>query len=569
MPKKGSEHNSRRLFISMLIIILSLLCIAIPLIISSYKEFIKAQDALIEIKSVGAVADLANKISRERGPANNAMTSAPQDLSKNIQALTQHRLLVDQQMNITFNHLKQAGFLSIANQLKRDLVPTLRIGRQSVDQYLATNTAERQAKQLDHAILDMFDVWDSAHDVLKNVVMQSKSKDSEIAGYYIQILILADLRDQAGRVASNVIAYIAFSEPQPIDNQARSMQTQTQVPYLWDLLNTIQPAKDKTPEFIKLHQQLKSQYIDQCLPIVERLIHESNQGQAYYLNPMQLTTAFSSKFLTVMELQKYLVNYNIAAVEKYKLAERQKFVTTLFVSIICLMAALFTMIYAQRKVFKPLIQARDMIVDLSYRNEQNQQDNKEPHHPKVYSLYGAIQELRKMLRQRDEFEFQLKNIANTDKLTGVSNRLALDEYLKLKQKIPHFFENMGLIMIDIDNFKRINDQYGHILGDSVIVAITESLKENVIHSDLIVRFGGDEFLIILSGFESEQVHIYAEKIRESVFHLNLMAPESMEQLMVSVSIGVSFGAESWIALLEKADRSLLKAKEKGKNAVES
>lgn len=84
-----------------------------------------------------------------------------------------------------------------------------------------------------------------------------------------------------------------------------------------------------------------------------------------------------------------------------------------------------------------------------------------------------------------------------------------------------------------------------------------------------MRFGGDEFLIILSGFESEQVHMYAERIRKSVFHLNLVALESMEQLMVSVSIGVSVSAESWLALLEKADRSLLKANEKGKNAVDS
>lgn len=122
-------------------------------------------------------------------------------------------------------------------------------------------------------------------------------------------------------------------------------------------------------------------------------------------------------------------------------------------------------------------------------------------------------------------------------------------------------------MFNIDNFKPINDQYSHIFGDRVIVAITESLKKNVIYSDLIMRFGGDEFLIILSGFEFEQVHIYAEKIRESVFHLNLVALESMEQLMVSVSIVVSVGAESWLALLEKADKSLFKAKADGRNRV--
>ena len=78
----------------MLIIVLSLLCISIPLIVSSYKEYVKAQHALIEIQSLGAVADLANKISRERGPSNKAMSSSPKERQKNLQDLRTYPVLI-------------------------------------------------------------------------------------------------------------------------------------------------------------------------------------------------------------------------------------------------------------------------------------------------------------------------------------------------------------------------------------------------------------------------------------------------------------------------------------------
>ena len=567
MLKLRSEQISKRLLVSMLIIVLSLLCISIPLIVSSYKEYVKAQHALIEIQSLGAVADLANKISRERGPSNKAMSSSPKERQKNLQDLKEYRQQVDQQIASTFQTLKQAGFTGLTRELKSDLVQSLSLGRQSIDQYIQTPFKERQSKQLDDAILKMFQAWDSSHELLKNVVMQSQNKDSSVANYYTQILILADLRDQAGRVASNVMAYLSFAEPQPSDNIARSLQTQKQVRYLWDLVNTIQPEQDKTPEFIMLHQQVKTEFIDQGLPIVMRLIDESRHHQPYYLTGTQLTDAVSNKFLTVINLQKYLLESSVQVAKAEQNIAQQKFLVTLLVSIISLMAALFTMIYAQRKVFAPLIQARNMIVELSYANARDHTDIAVRKNQETYSLYDAMQKLQNMLKQRDAFEFQLKNIANTDKLTGVSNRLFLDEYLKTVEYLPQHFDYLSLIIIDIDNFKRVNDQYGHIFGDSVIVSVAESLKENVRSTDLIIRFGGDEFLVVIDQIGFEQALISAEKIRESISALDFQLPESDQKLTVSVSIGVAVGAENWIALLEKADKSLFKAKAQGKNVV--
>ncbi|WP_456049165.1 GGDEF domain-containing protein [Acinetobacter stercoris] len=169
--------------------------------------------------------------------------------------------------------------------------------------------------------------------------------------------------------------------------------------------------------------------------------------------------------------------------------------------------------------------------------------------------------------QRDALEFRLKNIANTDRLTGVLNRLALDEYLKRLELEPERFYQLSLIMVDIDNFKAVNDHHGHIWGDTVIVRVAECLKSCVNVSDMIVRFGGDEFLVLIDQMEYEQVLGVAEKIRMEVANLKSMAADSLQDFNVSVSIGVAVGASDWNDLFSQADESLFKAKAKGKNIV--
>ncbi|WP_228731744.1 GGDEF domain-containing protein, partial [Acinetobacter sp. Colony158] len=81
--------------------------------------------------------------------------------------------------------------------------------------------------------------------------------------------------------------------------------------------------------------------------------------------------------------------------------------------------------------------------------------------------------LQRMLQQRDALEFQLRNIANTDALTGVSNRLALDDYLMILSQHPQNLSRLCLMIVDIDNFKRVNDEYGHMVGDQVIQLVAE------------------------------------------------------------------------------------------------
>ena len=569
MREIRSEYLSQKLYIAMSIIILSLCSLSIPLMVKSYRDYIKTNQALTEIQALQAVADLANKISRERAPANKLMSSNQQDFAKHVLELKLYRLTVDEQMQKTLEVLKHSNLPNLDLSLFDRLDEALMQGRQQVDAYAALPREQRNAETMDQAILKMFSAWDRSHDVLKDVIAVSEGKDTAVSNFYVQILLLGDLRDQAGRAASNVMAHVAFKQPIPETNLARSLQTRKQVMYLWELIDTLQPERDKTEEFKVLHQAVYNEFLAKGLLIVERLMNESIYHRPYYLTGTQLTEAIVDKFSTVVELQNYLLKYSVekAIIEKHK--AQNILLTTVGISLISIFAALFTMIYARKRVFSPLIQAREILFDLSHSSlRPNPMDTKDQP-ANVYSLFAAIQQLKQTLQQRDALEFRLKNIAHLDSLTGVANRYALNEYIKLLENQPTQFSETCLMMLDIDHFKQVNDVYGHLVGDQVIQFVAEKLKESIRTSDLLVRYGGDEFIILIENITIERALKIAEKIRCEIYEAKPVDVERCSNLRVSVSVGVAIGANSWMELLEKADRALFQAKEQGKNKVAS
>lgn len=565
--KLRSEQISRRLFLCMLVIIFSISYLSIPLIINSYQEYIRTTQTLTEIISLRSLVKTANKISKERAPSNKVMSSQPQDLAENRQELLEYRKLVDMQIDRTIEVLKHNGFEMIAEDLDTDLKTKLAQARTVVDAYADTPKHQRTSIQFDRAILSMFDVWDESRELLKWLMVQSNSKNSKMSNYFTSILILTDMRDQAGRVASNIMAPVTFDEKISDENRARSLQTQHQAIYLWGLIDTIQPEQSKSPEYVRLYLRVKTEFLDKGLPIISQLLDESKNNEAYFISGTELTDQMVGKFTTVMDLQNYILNDSIEVAEDQNRRAKLQFIFTLCISSLSLLIAIFTMIYAKRRVFGPLINARNMILRLSGTSDElsHMTKNKE----EFFSLFEAIDKLKGMLKQRDTMELQLKQIANSDVLTGVANRLALEEYIAALEAKPEGLSQTCVIAIDIDNFKFVNDQYGHIVGDQVITMIADQLKRNVRTSDLIVRYGGDEFLIVLENIQMDAAKAIAENIRLGVIQENIMIPSMAKAIQVSVSIGIAIGANSWLALLEKADQSLLKAKAKGKNVVET
>lgn len=153
--------------------------------------------------------------------------------------------------------------------------------------------------------------------------------------------------------------------------------------------------------------------------------------------------------------------------------------------------------------------------------------------------------------------------ANQDSLTKIHNRRFFNFFLTklLKDKTPH-----TLILIDIDNFKQLNDTQGHHHGDYVLKVIATILKDFTRTSDVVARYGGDEFAIILPRISKQESKNIAERIRNNVLVNHKLLPYPI----ISVSIGIAAYPEDAMSteeLLKKADSALYKAKERGKNYV--
>jgi len=166
----------------------------------------------------------------------------------------------------------------------------------------------------------------------------------------------------------------------------------------------------------------------------------------------------------------------------------------------------------------------------------------------------------------------LKNSAITDSLTGVYNRKGLELFLITAMRKYELFDNYGfsIIIFDIDNFKRINDTYGHIFGDKVLKLICKIFIENTEENDQIFRYGGEEFIILLHHVNKNEGFRIGNRLKKLVEKNNFPPPLGMKKIIkITVSGGVAeYEKELDIEqLIKKADVLLYKAKNSGKNKI--
>ena len=560
MFKLRSERIRMHLQVSIFVVVLCLMGLAVPWIVSSYRDYQQAKHTVLELEALVAMSHLSEAMLAERLPTNRLNHSPQNSYLKHQQQLQQYRDYVDLKLKRTIHALEIAGFSKIAHKALRQTGPALLQARTSFDNYVAQPTAERRIEQLNDEIQKLFAVWDQVNALLKETLIESHAYGHDTTNHYAMILIICDLQYDASRIASYIKAPLTFNQPLGEEEISQTVQTYTRSKYLWNLIANIQPNQERSLEFKHLHRRIEIEFLAPSQRMIATVLQESQTGQSYSYSAQQVTELAVNSFTVVFDLQRHILNKHLEIVETRKKDTQQVFIFSCLVAVVCLLALLFTFFYARHQVFLPLIQARNMLIELIDPESKCDLTHSA-------TLIDAIKKMQQMLKQRDAVAFQLKNLANTDALTGVPNRAALDEYLKLKQLQADAFAETALIIWDIDNFKQVNDHYGHLVGDDVIRHIAKQLQSNVRSSDLVVRYGGDEFLVILENCAYRDALYIADQIRCAINH-SVVKTEGLDDLKVSVSAGVSVGAESWTALLEKADKSLLRVKASGKNAVE-
>lgn len=185
------------------------------------------------------------------------------------------------------------------------------------------------------------------------------------------------------------------------------------------------------------------------------------------------------------------------------------------------------------------------------------------------SLEAIVEErTRELSRVNQQLQMQLeenRKLAQTDALTGIANRHLISRTLpQACERAQRFREPLSLIAMDIDDFKNINDHYGHALGDAALVRVIESVKRCVRDGDLLARWGGDEFIMLLPNTLLADARALAETIRN-----RLADVPSVGDFRLTLSFGVvqRFDEEQQTGLLARADQALYQSKVAGKNVI--
>lgn len=186
---------------------------------------------------------------------------------------------------------------------------------------------------------------------------------------------------------------------------------------------------------------------------------------------------------------------------------------------------------------------------------------------------GIMASIYEYLRWKSQIDYvaishELELASRTDALTGLANRRAMQASLEVEQSL--FFRHghpFSIIMMDLDHFKQINDRYGHGKGDELLILIARLLSKEVRQQDLVCRWGGEEFLILLPQTNQEQSLIVAEKLRKAIEVIDL------DVIGITDTVTASFGVEcisttrNISELLAESDRKLYEAKRHGRNQV--
>lgn len=179
---------------------------------------------------------------------------------------------------------------------------------------------------------------------------------------------------------------------------------------------------------------------------------------------------------------------------------------------------------------------------------------------------SLINDYVKLSKKLEENLEHVTRLSETDHLTKAYNRLKFNEVIKMEVlRSKRYKIDLSVIMFDIDFFKKINDRYGHDIGDLVLVEISKLVKKSVRETDIFCRWGGEEFMILLPNTSLEFAVLVAERIRKLIYNLEIKNIEK-----VSCSFGVvSFDFEEDLDdFIKRVDERLYTAKDNGRNRVE-
>ena len=541
--KSDSTRQSfeRKLSIRIGLVIFCTALLALAVITPSALDFIRARQNLSDIQHYRLVLDTANLIAAERGPANVVMSEEPSLDSSGARRLAEIRRRVD----IALAQL--AAVPEVPVGVHRHPVPThflasvreqFLVARAKVDRLAATPRASLDREQFQAAIESMFEVSNRFRDIVTWSANEMVQHQTALSGSVLVGQMLSDLRDQGGRMASQIIAPLATGEGLPLQNIIDSRQTQGRVLQLWQAIRSY-PCTYDNPALLELRAAVESDFFGEGVKLVDGMIAEGRRGSRYSLTATDLTDRFVPTMRAIEAYRGTLLDAIVARYEHAREIALETLIGVALMTAVAISILVGLLLSIRAHVFQPLLYAQATVIRLA----EDLPGPPPPHDAQaseVLRLFQAIDVLRWKLVERADVTSQLRVQAETDGLTALFNRRALDSFAQTSSSLGDKEDAACLILMDIDHFKAVNDTHGHSTGDRVLVQVAQLLRSMLRSGDIIARFGGEEFAILVSGDDLRGAIKIARKIRVAVQREGFSIREGVT-LRVTASFGVARG----------------------------
>lgn len=538
------------------------------------REGANGLEAMNQLRLVLVASEMA---SRERGPANGVLGDALPHEPKNLALLSAARKKTD----AAFTDLKtsvesfsddQSGLPTILLTAQKQLLRA----RQLVDSTADLQRGQRTPEQIRTAIAHMFEVIELLSPVslqLTNVVQASYPKETNLL---LAARSAADLREFAGRLGSHFTLALTKREHIEMAELTAIEQLIGRIEQLRVGILERLPAEAGNEVVERATTLMLSHYFDTAIPFVREQLVIGLGNANFAIDAAGFARRYVPDMDAIIFLRDTLIN---EALRKARI-ERAEAQTAAYLSIFWMVASLLLvaaiLLILEFRIGRPLRKTVQLILDIAH-GKLEMAIPKQQYQDEMAEVLDAIAVLRdnSLARAALESERQgllvkLKEQASTDFLTGLPNRRG---FFDLVEPTFHSLRRQGhpisIAIFDIDHFKRVNDVYGHDMGDRVLKEIGNLSMTQLRSGDVVARLGGEEFLLFMPYCGVEAGFNKVEQLRKQIEQFAIALPNG-EELAVTASFGVDqclATDESIHHSIKRCDEKLYLAKGSGRNKV--
>ena len=546
----------------------------------AYRRGAESAEVVRDLQLAMRVMEL---VSVERGPTNGVLGASDSDMPAARVRLLRARANSDQSISDLLDALslhRHQNYPAIADGISA-LRDELTRARANVDELAHRPLAARHSDDITNAVAKMIALIGRPLLATTDLSNDATNADPLLRDSLDSARLAASLREYAGQIGSQFTAAVATGRMLRANEVIAISKLTGRAEQMRFILDLQLRNNKNDPDMHAALDEVDSAYFGEGLPFLNGLLEIGLKSADYGVTTGGLAARYVPKMSSIVALRDQIMN--AAIINAAQRTQRAKLMLAASVALALLALLVFYLLLRtiRNRVVIPVLESTRLFVALA-NGELDTQIPPPRGADEISNLFRAMEVFKasciariSLEREREALIAQLQATSDTDFLTGLLNRRAFftqgEAVFALAQRHQ---SDLALILMDIDYFKRVNDEYGHQIGDLALQQVATLCREMHRKGDIVVRYGGEEFLMLLPHTNLEQAVTVAEKLRLAI------AGQAVELAFgATLNLSASFGVSAYKkdpevdtsleALIWRADQALYNAKNSGRNQVKN